>query len=343
MRPGEQAGGPRRGLLWLLITAAAAVALLYVLLPALAGLDDTWRRLSRGEPAWLAAAAALEVLSYGSYTVMLRGVVAQAGVRLDLRLSYEITLAGVAATRLFAAAGAGGIALTAWALRRVGLSRAAVATRIATMLVLLYGVYMLAIVVAGAGLWLGLFPGPAPFGFTVVPAVLALLVIVIVLAAAAVPGDLERRLAEARSRMHSRIHRWLTAALATASDGVHGALELIRARDVALLGAVGWWAFDVAVLWSCFKAFGDAPPLAVIVLGYFVGWVANVVPVPGGVGSVDGGLIGTFLAFGVTPGLAIVAVLTYRAFAFWLPTLPGAVAYAQLRRRFAHGPPAAPA
>ena len=43
-------------------------------------------------------------------------------------------------------------------------------------------------------------------------------------------------------------------------------------------------------------------------------------------------MIGAFTAFGVDVELSVVAVLAYRAFAFWLPTLPGAVAYLQLRR-----------
>jgi uncharacterized protein (TIRG00374 family) len=99
-----------------------------------------------------------------------------------------------------------------------------------------------------------------------------------------------------------------------------------------LLGAVGWWAFDIAVLWACFHAFGKAPPQAVIVMSYFVGMLGNVLPLPGGIGGVDGGMIGAFTAFGVDVELSIVSVLAYRAFAFWLPTVPGAVAYLQLRR-----------
>jgi uncharacterized membrane protein YbhN (UPF0104 family) len=48
-------------------------------------------------------------------------------------------------------------------------------------------------------------------------------------------------------------------------------------------------------------------------------------------GGVEGGLIGAFSAFGVPVQGAIVAVLAYRAFSFWLPTLPGILAYVSLR------------
>ena len=67
-------------------------------------------------------------------------------------------------------------------------------------------------------------------------------------------------------------------------------------------------------------------------MAYFVGWIANTLPLPGGVGGVEGGLIGSFSAFGVNVQTAVLAVLAYRAFSFWLPTIPGAIAYLQLRR-----------
>jgi uncharacterized protein (TIRG00374 family) len=113
---------------------------------------------------------------------------------------------------------------------------------------------------------------------------------------------------------------------------VRDAIALVKTRNPLLLGAVGWWAFDIAVLWASFHAFGSAPPQAVIVMAYFVGMLGNILPLPGGIGGVDGGMIGAFTAFGVNVELSIVAVLAYRAFAFWIPTIPGVIAFFQLRR-----------
>jgi uncharacterized protein (TIRG00374 family) len=113
---------------------------------------------------------------------------------------------------------------------------------------------------------------------------------------------------------------------------VRTALDFVRTGDAALLGTIGWWALNIAVLWACFHAFGKPPPVAVIVMAYFVGMLGNLLPLPGGIGGVDGGMIGALTAFGVHVELAVVAVLAYRAFSFWLPTIPGAVAYIQLRR-----------
>jgi uncharacterized protein (TIRG00374 family) len=95
---------------------------------------------------------------------------------------------------------------------------------------------------------------------------------------------------------------------------------------------VAWWGFDIATLWACFHAFGASPDKGVIVMAYFVGWIGNTLPLPGGIGGVEGGMIGAFSAFGVSVETAIVAVLAYRAFSFWLPTVPGGIAYLQLRR-----------
>jgi uncharacterized membrane protein YbhN (UPF0104 family) len=303
---------------------------LYVLLPQLAGLDETWERLKRGDPWWLAAAVVLEACSYAGYVLAFRRIFADGPARIGWRESYDITMAGVAATRLFATAGLGGIALTGWALSRAGMERRELLSGLTTFYVALYGVFMAALVIAGSGLRSGVLTGSAPLGVTVVPAAFGGAVIAGALLTALLPHDLDSRL-----RGRERAGRWLEALAAGAAavaGGVRGALRLLRQGDTALLGAVAWWAFDIAVLWACFHAFGEPPPPAVVVMAYFTGMLGNLLPLPGGVGGVEGGMIGAFLAFGVGGGLAVLAVLSYRAIAFWLPTIPGALAYLRLRR-----------
>ena len=82
-------------------------------------------------------------------------------------------------------------------------------------------------------------------------------------------------------------------------------------------------------------AFGQPPPFTVIWMAYFVGLLGNLLPLPGGLGGVEGAMIGAFAAFGVDFNLSVLAVLSYRGISFWLPTLPGTVAYFQLRRTVA--------
>src|SRR5919199_679169 len=194
-----------------------------------------------------------------------------------------------------------------------------VAARLTTFLVLLYSVYMAALVLGGLGLAVGLLRGGGSPAITLAPAALGAAVVALALATQRIrPGA-------------SRLRR----ALAPVGAGVRNARRLVRSGNPGLLGALMWWGFDVAVLYACFEAFGAPPPVAVVVVAYFVGTLANTLPLPGGIGGVEGGMVGALAAFGVDPGLALIAVLAYRGFAFWLPIGPGALAYFTLRRTVA--------
>ena len=327
----------RKHVLLFALLGISTIAFLWFVLPQLSDLEKKGKDIGQGDPWWLAGAFVFTIGSFGGYVAMFRGVFIGDGTRIDLRASYQITMAGLAATRLFAAGGAGGIALTAWALRRAGMDRRKVADKTLAFLILTYAVYFAALVIVGFGLYFGLLSGPAPFGITVVPAIFALVVIVIGLAIARVPPDLQRRL-EGFARRGGRLARLaqrLANAPAAFSAGMREAFCHVRKGDRSLLGALAYWGFNIATLWACFHAFGDPPPWGVIIMAYFVGFLGNLLPLPGGIGGVDGGMIGAFLAFGVDPGLTVLAVLSYRLFAFWLPTIPGAIAYFQLRRTVA--------
>jgi uncharacterized protein (TIRG00374 family) len=354
-------GMTRRRMAALAAFVATALAFLYVVLPQLGGVKHTWDRLGEGDASWIAVALVVELASMASYIAIFQGVHVPPGSPIRWRHSYQITMAGLAATRLFAAGGAGGVAITAWSLRRSGMERREVAQRMIAFLVLLYGVYMVALVVCGVGLYTGLFPGSHPFAITIVPAIVGAVGITVFLAIAFVPEDLERRLGwvgadrpseveGARSEVAgsevrrsvdtrralggrpARLLERLASGPASLSAGMRFAFEKLRHPDLAMVGVVTWWAFNIAVLYASFRAFGQAPPVAVLVQAYFVGMLANLLPLPGGIGVVDGGMIGAFVAFGVSPSLAVPAVLVYRLFAFWLPSIPGAIAYFQLRR-----------
>jgi uncharacterized membrane protein YbhN (UPF0104 family) len=313
------------------------VAFLYFVLPKLAGVGTEVHHLEHGDKWWIAVGVVLELLSFGGYIVLFRAVFLTADSRIGWSESYQITMAGLAATRLFAAGGAGGVALTAWALRRSGMEPRLVALRMVAFLVLLYTIYAAAVVIDGIGLGTGLFPGGGSFAITFVPAIVAAVLVAAVGAMALLPGDIERRLgrwASGSGRLAHLVASGVTVP-ALAASGVRTAIQLIRSRDIGLLGAVAWWGFDISVLWAMFHAFGSPPPFAVIVMAYFVGTLGNLLPLPGGLGGVEGGMIGAFVAFGVDFNLSVLAVLSYRAISFWMPTPLGAVAYLQLRRTVA--------
>ena len=324
----------RRRVIAFALFVLLSIAFLYFVLPQIGGVRDAYERVSDGDNAWLAAALAFELAWIASYVALFHGIHVPPGSPLTHRDSYLITMAGLAATRLFAAGGAGGVALTAWALRRSGMERREVAERMIAFLVVLYGVYVVAMFLCGIGLRVGILPGEAPFGLTVVPAAFAGIAIMIALLIALLPTDLQRRVDDAigRGGWLARLASKAATLPASMSAGVRHSIDHVRARDPAILGSIGYWAFNIAVLWASFRAFGESPSWAVLVMGFLVGMLGNLLPLPGGVGGVDGGMIGAFIGFGVDDGLAVVAVLTYRAFAFWLPTIPGAIAFFQLRR-----------
>jgi uncharacterized membrane protein YbhN (UPF0104 family) len=317
----------------------SAVGFFYFVLPQIAGVGGTVHRLQRGDRWWIAAGVVLEALSFAAYVVLFQAVFVRARERsrIGWRESYLITMAGVVATRLFATAGAGGVALTAWALRRSGMEARLVACRMVAFIVLLYVIYAASLVLAGVGLRTGLFPGGGSFAITIVPAIVGALLLGAGGAVALLPQDIERRLARWAAGS-GRLAHWmarLSTGPALAASGVRTAIALVRTRDWRLLSAPALWGFEICVLWACLHAFGQPPPFTVIWMAYFVGMLGNLLPVPGGIGGVEGGMIGALAAFGVDLELAVLAVLSYRALSFWLPSIPGVVAYLQLRRTVA--------
>jgi putative heme transporter len=323
-----------------LVLLALCLGLIFVfaILPQLAGFGKTIHRIRYGNKVWLVAGVGLECISLFGYMALFRMMFSCEGVRITWRSSYNITLAGTVATKLLAAGGAGGIALTVWALRAAGLSARAVARRMTSFEMLLYGVFMGALVVFGGGIALGLMSGAARPALTALPAVFGAVVIILVLGLGFASDSAQRWLSELarRSRRGRNLLTKLATVPRTLHDGVRMTAHVLRHPRPGLLGAIIYWAFDIATLWAAFRAFGDSPPIAVLVLGYYIGQLANALPIPGGIGGVEGGMIGSFIAFGVSGSTAALAVLSYRLISFWLPILPGSIAYLRLRATVSH-------
>jgi len=322
------------------------VVAIYVLFPKIVGADEAVSNLDEATWYWVLIAIGLNVAAFGAYVALFHGVLGgtrddEVHRRLDLRASYQITMAGLAATRIFSAAGAGGIVLTYWALRKAGMPRRRAGTRMVAFLVLTYFVYLAALVVFGVLLRTGVLSGPAPLAGTVVPAAIAGGIIVLFLLIALIPNDFERRIQHyAQGYRRVRYLRRLASVPATLAMGTRTALAYIRHPRRGLLavgGAVGFWAANIGILWAAFKAFGGEVPFGVLVQGFFLGMAANLIPSPaGGVGAVDAAMIGAFTLFGIDESVVFPAVLTYRVIAFWLPIPPGIVAFIQLRKTVAN-------
>jgi uncharacterized protein (TIRG00374 family) len=310
---------------------------IYFLFPKLVGLGDALSRLDEAEPLWIAIAIGFNVIAYATYIALFKAVVGGDALRLKWAETYEINMAGVAATLLFSAGGAGGIALTYWALRKAGMRRRDVARRMVAFITLHYAFYPLALIVFGVLLRTGVLEGKGSVELTIVPAAVAGLLIVIGILVALIPPDLERRLAPYAHGERARAFLRSAAKVpATIGEGFRFAIGLFAHPSrggLAVLGAAGFWAASIGVLWASFQAFGVHVPLAVVVQGFFLGMVANLFPLaPAGVGAVDAGMIGAFVLFGIPETAVFPAVLVFRLVAFWMPIPPGIIAFLQLRK-----------
>ncbi len=324
----------------LLQTAVIVLVLLgsiYFLFPKLVGLSGAMSKLDDADPVWIGVAIGFNIVAYATYIALFKAVVGGDALRLRWVETYEINMAGVAATLLFSAGGAGGIAVTYWALRKAGMARRDVARRMVAFVSLHYAFYPLALIAFGVLLRTGVLNGEHSVELTVIPAAVAGLLLVIGVMVALIPADIERRLSpfahgdKAKSFLH-------TAAKvpATVGEGFRFAVGLFAHPSrggLAVLGAAGFWAASIGVLWASFHAFGVHVPLAVVVQGFFLGMVANLFPLaPAGVGAVDAGMIGAFVLFGLPEETVFPAILIYRLVAFWMPIPAGILAFFQLRK-----------
>jgi uncharacterized membrane protein YbhN (UPF0104 family) len=308
----------RRSLL-IIGTIVLVVVALIVLVPGLGSLRDG---LMGAQPGWLALAAVLQLGSCASYVLLFRAVFCR---KMSWRTSSEIGLSELAANSVFSVGGAGGLALGAWILRRGGLEAAFIAHRTVAFFLLTSLANASFLALGGLALATGVLHGSPSVLLGVLPAIAAIGAITLVLGARRVAGVLEQRSMRAR----------LVATARALGDGVDEALRLLRTGDPALFaGAAGYMLFDVAMLGVCFAVFGnDVPPAGVLLVAYIIGQLGSLIPIPGGIGTVDAGLIGTLVVYGADPMDATVAVIAYRGLLLAIPAVLGLPALAVLRRR----------
>jgi uncharacterized protein (TIRG00374 family) len=318
------------------VVVVVLLGAIYFLFPKLVGLGDSLSRLGQAEPVWIGVAVGFNVLAYATYIALFKAVVGGDVLRLRWSETYEINLAGVAATRLFSAGGAGGIALTYWALRKAGLPRRDAARRMIAFVSLQYAFYPIALIVFGVLLRTGVLNGKSSVELTIIPAAIAGFLLIVGILITLIPPDLERRLT--RFAHSDRSRQWVRTAAkvpATLGEGFRFAFSLFAHPSqggLAVIGAAGYWTANIGILWASFHAFGVHVPLAVVIQGFFLGMVANLFPfAPAGVGAVDAGMIGAFVLFGIPEEAVFPAILVFRLVSFWMPIPPGIFAFFQLR------------
>ena len=310
---------------------------IYFIFPKLVGVSDGISKLDDADPVWIGIAVVFSIASYATYIALFKAVVGGETLKLTWGETYEINMAGVAATLLFSAGGAGGVALTYWALRKAGMNRRDVARRMIAFVSLHYAFYPLALIVFGLLLRTGVLHGENSVELTIIPAAVAGILLVIGALVTLIPADVEGKLMpHVRGDQMRSFVEWASRVPETAGDGFRFALSLFthpRKGGLAVIGAAGYWAFSIGVLWASFHSLGIQVPFAVVVQGFFLGMVANLFPLaPAGVGAVDAGMIGAFVLFGLPEETVFPAILIFRLVSFWMPIPPGIVAFFQLRK-----------
>ena len=318
MRGIDSAAGdaPRRFALRL-ASAVVLMALVLALLLAVPPLRRVVAEIGRMGPAWVCLAVLLELASCCSFVVVFGLFFGRAPRRARRELAWTEMGAGA----LLPGGGVGALAVGGWLLHQAGMSRSKILERSSGLFFLTSAASVAAMVAAGALLVIGALPGPHDLLRAGAP----------ILAGATVAGAaLAFPVARRRSNPAAR-QTWLGDVV----DGISAARRALTRPDWRLLGAAGYLGFDIAVLWATFAAAGRPLPAAALVLGYVIGYLGNLLPVPGSVGVLDGGLTGALIAYGAHATQAAAAVLVYHAIAFWIPSLGGLWAYSLLRRRLA--------
>jgi uncharacterized membrane protein YbhN (UPF0104 family) len=301
-----------------LISLVILVALVAGLLLAVPGLHGVARQVSDMNPWWVLAGVGLEILSCLGYVLAFLQVFDRAPVRFGAR----VALSELAFNSAVSLGGAGSIAVGAWLLVERGGEPKRIAERSAVLFLLTTAINVITLVLAGLGLWLGILPGPDNPLLSVLPAGIGTVGFVAVLA---LPRYSER-LASHRAPGRTRTLLEETAASIRLTEHVMFAL------DWRIIGAIAFLWCDIAVLIVCFGALGVVPPLAVIVLAYQIGYLSNFVPIPGGIGVLDGSLVGMFVLYKTSATVATAATVVYHAIALWIPAMWGTLAFVILRR-----------
>jgi uncharacterized membrane protein YbhN (UPF0104 family) len=301
-----------------LISLGLLIALAAGLLLAIPGLRGVAHAVTHMPAGLVALAVGLEFLSCAAYVLAFLQVFDRAPIRFGARVALSELAFGSAVSL----GGAGSVAVGAWLLVERGANPGRVTERSAVLFLLTSAINVITLALVGLGLWVGLLPGPRNPLLSLLPGAVG---VITLLAFLALPRVIDRRLGE---RSEGR----LVVLLRSSAEAVRSTEQILFSRDWRIVGAIGYLWFDMAVLGVCFLAVGHEPPLAVVVLAYQIGYLSNFIPIPGGIGVLDGSFVGMFVLYGVGATGATAATIVYHGISLWIPAVWGTIAYLLLRR-----------
>jgi len=309
---------PRR-----LLTVVLLAVCLGAVLAAVPDLRPVVREIEQINPALVAAAVALELASCLSFVVIFRLFFEP----IPAPAAREMAWSQMGSGALLPGGGVGSLAVGGWLLHLAGMSTRQIVRRSSGLFFLTSAINVIVLGASGLVLLLGVGTGPHDLLRTGLPVAASLAVVIVVL-------GLPRVMRRVSGRLPAPV--WLE----DIGTGIPAARDALLRPNFRLLGALGYLLFDIAVLWTTLAAMGPAPPVAALAVAYLAGYLPNVLPIPGGIGILDAGLVGALGLYGLPLSHAAAAVLVYHAVAFWIPSLGGMLAYTRLRPRLASAPQA---
>jgi uncharacterized membrane protein YbhN (UPF0104 family) len=304
----------RRRLLTVVVLAICVGAVVL----AVPDLRPVVREIEQINPALVIAAVALELASCLSFVVIFRLFFKP----IPAPAAREMAWSQMGSGALLPGGGVGSLAVGGWLLHLAGMSTPQILRRSSGLFFLTSAINVIVLAAGGLVLLVGIGGGPHDVLRTGLPVAVAVAAVIVVLG-----------LPRVMRRISSRLPA--PAWLEDVGTGIPAARDALLRPSWRLLGALGYLLFDIAVLWTTLAAVGPAPPVAALAVAYLAGYLPNVVPIPGGIGILDAGLVGALGLYGLPLAHAAAAVLVYHAIAFWVPTLGGMLAYTRLRPRLA--------
>ena len=275
-------------------------------------------------PVWLLVAVGLEIGSCLSYVVVFRRFFPEP----PRAVSRQVAWIAMGAGAVLPGGNFASAATTGWLLRHHGIAPRRLAERCGALLcfLTLFGFFING--VAGALLLIGIGHGPHDLAHSGIPIAVTLVVI-----GSAVAAMLIGR----------RRHASAPAAVRSVAAALEDAWKSLTKPHWRILGAAGFLLLDMAALWATCRATGYPLGVLALAVAYFIGYLATMIPMPGGLGVLDSGLAGALVLYGFAPPASVGAVLVYHAISVWLPGLGGLVAWLPTRaRRLAETNPHAP-
>jgi uncharacterized membrane protein YbhN (UPF0104 family) len=301
-----------------LISLAALIAIAVGLLLAVPGLHGVAHEITSMPPGWVALAVALEAMSCVGYVIAFLQVFERAPIRFGARVALSELAFGAAVP----IGGAGSVAVGALLLVERGAPPGHIAKRSAVLFLLTSAINVITLAVVGIGTWIGVLPGSSDPLLTLLPGAIGVIVFFGFLA---LPHALDRF---AKDRNDTRLLRLAHGT----SDSIRETAQILFRLDWRIVGAYAFLWCDIAVLWCCFAAVGPVPPVSTVVLAYQIGYLSNLIPIPGGIGVLDGSFVAMFALYGVSATHATSSTLVYHAISLWVPALWGTVTFVLLRR-----------